>query len=60
VVGWQLASHMRASLVCHALKMAVCTRPRGANVKLVHHSDSETARVWLGLGGLTGTAIESR
>jgi putative transposase len=39
VVGWQLASHMRASLVCDALRMAVCTRPRGADVALVHHSD---------------------
>jgi putative transposase len=39
VVGWQLTSHMRASLVCDALKMAVSTRPRGADVALVHHSD---------------------
>jgi len=39
VVGWQLASHMRASLVCDALGMAVSTRPRGADVALVHHSD---------------------
>jgi transposase InsO family protein len=39
VVGWQLAPHMRASLVCDALRMAVSTRPRGADVALVHHSD---------------------
>jgi len=40
VVGWQLAGHMRASLVCDALRMAVCTRPRhGADVQLIHHSD---------------------
>jgi len=40
IVGWQLATHMRASLVCDALRMAVCTRPRhGADVELVHHSD---------------------
>jgi transposase InsO family protein len=39
VVGWQLAPHMRASLVCDALAMAVSTRTRGADVKLVHHSD---------------------
>jgi putative transposase len=39
VVGWQLACHMRASLVCDALRMAVSTRPRGADVALVHHSD---------------------
>jgi putative transposase len=39
VVGWQLAGHMRASLVCDALQMAVGTRSRGADVALVHHSD---------------------
>ena len=39
VIGWQLAPHMRASLVCDALRMAVQTRPRGAHVELVHHSD---------------------
>lgn len=40
IVGWQLTGHMRASLVCDALKMAISTRPRhGADVKLVHHSD---------------------
>jgi len=39
VVGWQLAGHMRASLVCDALRMAVSTRVRGADVALVHHSD---------------------
>ena len=42
VVGWQLAEHMRASLVCDALRMAVSTRPRGADVALVHHSDRGT------------------
>lgn len=40
IVGWQLTGHMRASLVCDALKMAISTRPRhGADVKLVQHSD---------------------
>jgi putative transposase len=40
VVGWQLTGHMRASLVCDALPMAVCTRPRhGADGEPVHHSD---------------------
>jgi putative transposase len=40
VVGWQLTAHMRASLVCDALRMAVSTRPRhGADVQLIHHSD---------------------
>ncbi|MGH2948542.1 MAG: hypothetical protein ACRDPC_20180 [Solirubrobacteraceae bacterium] len=58
VVGWQLASHMRASLVCDALGMALSTRAFGADVELVHHSDSETAGVWLEPGGLTRTAID--
>jgi transposase InsO family protein len=44
VVGRQLASHMRASLVCDALRMAVSTRSRGADVVLVHHSDRRIAR----------------
>jgi putative transposase len=39
VVGWQLAGHMRASLVCDALRMALSTRAPGADVELVHHSD---------------------
>jgi len=39
VVGWQLAGHMRASLVCDALRMALSTRAPGADVALVHHSD---------------------
>src|SRR4051812_14419019 len=40
VVGWQLASHMRTTLVLDALRMALGTRTRGADVKLVHHSDA--------------------
>ena len=40
VVGWQLASHMRTTLVLDALRMALGTRARGADVKLVHHSDA--------------------
>jgi putative transposase len=39
VVGWQLAGHMRASLVCDALRMALSTRAPGADVELVHNSD---------------------
>ncbi|WP_151445252.1 DDE-type integrase/transposase/recombinase, partial [Halomonas lysinitropha] len=36
VVGWAMASHMRASLVVDALEMALAQRkPRGA----IHHSD---------------------
>jgi transposase InsO family protein len=39
VVGWQLAAHMRATLVLDALKMALWQRGPGADVALVHHSD---------------------
>lgn len=44
VVGWQLASHMRSSLVCDALRMALSTRQHGADVELVHHSDRGSPR----------------
>jgi len=39
VVGWQLASHMRSTLVLDALRMALHQREPGADVELVHHSD---------------------
>ena len=39
VVGWQLAGHMRTTLVLDALRMALGQRPPGADVALVHHSD---------------------
>ena len=39
VVGWQLAAHMRTTLVLDALWMALGTRAPGADVALVHHSD---------------------
>ena len=39
VVGWQLARHMRTTLVLDALRMALGTRASGADVALVHHSD---------------------
>jgi putative transposase len=39
VVGWQLAGHMRTTLVLDALKMALGLRGPGADVELVHHSD---------------------
>ena len=39
VVGWQLASNMRTTLVLDALRMALGTRGLGADVQLVHHSD---------------------
>ena len=40
VVGWQFANHMRTDLVLDALRMALATRQRGADVELVHHSDA--------------------
>jgi putative transposase len=39
VVGWQLAAHMRTTLVLDALRMALGLREPGADVALVHHSD---------------------
>jgi putative transposase len=39
VIGWQLASHMRVTLVLDALRMALGQRQPGADVALVHHSD---------------------
>ena len=39
IVGWQLAAHMRTTLVLDALKMALGLRGPGAEVELVHHSD---------------------
>jgi putative transposase len=39
VVGWQLASHMRTTLVLDALRMALGTRQHGADFQLVAHSD---------------------
>lgn len=40
VVGWQLASNMRRTLVLDALRMALGLRDHGADVALVHHSDA--------------------
>jgi putative transposase len=40
VVGWQLATHMRNTLVIDALRMALTQRRRGADVALVVHSDA--------------------
>ena len=39
IVGWQLAPHMRTTLVLDALRMALHQRGPGADVALVHHSD---------------------
>lgn len=40
IVGWQLASNMRTTLVLDALRMALGLREHGADVALVHHSDA--------------------
>lgn len=40
VVGWQLATHMRDTLVIDALRMALSQRRHGADVVLVVHSDA--------------------
>jgi len=42
IVGWQLASHMRTTLVLDALRMALHQRQPGADVALVHHSDADS------------------
>jgi putative transposase len=39
VVGWQFVSHMRTTLVLDALRMALSTRERVEEVRLIHHSD---------------------
>ena len=39
VVGWQLATNMRTTLVLDALRMALGQRAPGADIALVHHSD---------------------
>ena len=40
IVGWQLAGHMRTSLVLDALRMALGTRQPGADFQLVAHTDA--------------------
>lgn len=40
IAGWQLATHMRSTLVLDALRMALALRTAGADVTLVHHSDA--------------------
>ena len=39
IVGWQLAANMRTDLVLDALRMALGTRPRGADFQLIAHTD---------------------
>ena len=38
VIGWAVADHMRAALVCDALRMAVATRG-GAVTDVIFHTD---------------------
>jgi transposase InsO family protein len=40
IVGWQLASHMRTTLVLDALRTALGLRAPGADFQLVSHSDA--------------------
>jgi putative transposase len=40
VVGWQLASHMRTTLVLDALRMALGLRSPGADFRLIQHTDA--------------------
>ena len=40
VVGWQLAAHMRTTLVLDALRMAIGLREPGADFQLVAHTDA--------------------
>jgi putative transposase len=62
VIGWQLAGHMRTTLVLDALRMALHQRDGGADIALVHHSDrgSQGGFNWssqrLDRGGVDGQA----
>ncbi len=40
IVGWQLAAHMRTTLVLDALAMALHQREPGAEVALIQHTDA--------------------
>jgi transposase InsO family protein len=40
IVGWQLAGHMRTTLVLDALRMALGVRQPGADFELVAHTDA--------------------
>jgi putative transposase len=40
IVGWQLAGHMRTSLVLDALRMALGLRAPGADFQLITHTDA--------------------
>ena len=45
IVGWQIARHMRTSLVLDALRMALAIRQPGANFQLVAHTDNGSQHV---------------
>jgi putative transposase len=48
IVGWSMATHMRATLVVDALKMALARRRPGPG--LIHHSDQGSQYVSLAFG----------
>jgi putative transposase len=54
IVGWAMATHMRASLVVDALKMALARRRPGPG--LIHHSDQGSQYVSLAFGRAAGAA----
>lgn len=54
IVGWSMATHMRASLVVDALQMALARRRPAPG--LVHHSDQGSQYVSLAFGKAAGQA----
>ena len=54
IVGWSMATHMRASLVIDALKMALARRRPDPG--LIHHSDHGSQYVSLAFGRAAGQA----
>ncbi len=54
IVGWSMATHMRASLVVDALKMALARRRPDPG--LIHHSDQGSQYVSLAFGRAAGEA----
>ena len=54
IVGWSMATHMRASLVVDALQMALARRRPDPGV--IHHSDQGSQYVSLAFGRVAGQA----
>jgi putative transposase len=54
IVGWSMATHMRASLVVDALQMALARRRPDPGV--IHHSDQGGQYVSLAFGKAAGDA----